>query len=180
VIHELTQSRSVSAQLKITPGESLVIRHSEPDLLEVEATYAPRGRRPPKHYHPDQDERFEVVAGRLRTRVADRLRDLGPGGTLEIPRCTEHQMWNPGEEPARVIWQTRPRLRTEEWFRRIDHQHRTGRVGRNGMPGPLAFAVLDEYGDVFRLGVPAQPVVRGALALLAGIGRARGAAPAPD
>jgi hypothetical protein len=84
-------------------------------------------------------------------------------------------MWNPGPEPARVLWQTRPAGRTEEWFAAIDRLHREGRVGGDGMPGPLAFSVLlTEYDDVFRLAVPAQPIVRGALAGLSVVGRARG------
>lgn len=84
-------------------------------------------------------------------------------------------MWNPGAEPVRAVWQTRPRGRTEEWFGAIDRLHREGRVGGNGMPGPLAFAVLlTEYDDVFRLAVPAQPLVRAALSGLAVVGRARG------
>ncbi len=48
-------------------------------------------------------------------------------------------------------------------------------MGGNGLPGPLAFgALLTEYGDVFRLAVGPDPVVRGALAVLGAVGRARG------
>jgi hypothetical protein len=46
------------------------------------------------------------------------------------------------------------------------------------MPGPLAFgAMLTEYSDVFRLAVGPDPVVRGALAVLGAVGRARGYRP---
>ena len=84
-------------------------------------------------------------------------------------------MWNAGDEPARMLWQTRPAGRTEEWFRSIDALHREGRVGSNGMPGPLAFGVLlTEYRDVFRLAVGPEPVVRAGLAMLAVLGRLRG------
>lgn len=161
--------------LKITPTESVKVRRSDSEVLEVEGTWGPNGDPPPKHYHPDQDERFEVLEGTLRTRVDGVERDLAPGDTLEIPRTAVHQMWNPGGEPVRAVWQTRPRGRTEKWFGAIDRLHREGRVGANGMPGPLAFAVLlSEYDDVFRLAVPAQPLVRAALSGLAVVGRARG------
>ena len=46
------------------------------------------------------------------------------------------------------------------------------------MPGPLAFAaLLTEYDDVFRLAAGPEPVVRGALAALAPLGRMRGYGP---
>ena len=55
--------------LKLTPHETLTIRRSEPDLLEVEAVYGPGGSPPPAHLHPSQHERFEVLAGQIRARV---------------------------------------------------------------------------------------------------------------
>jgi mannose-6-phosphate isomerase-like protein (cupin superfamily) len=164
--------------LSLTPTESVEVRSSTPEALEVEATYGEASRPPPKHLHPDQDERFEVLAGSLRAVVGDEERTLGPGETLDIPRGTPHQMWNAGAGQARVAWQTRPRLRTEEWFTALDTLQRQGRVRHDGMPGPLAFgALLTEYRDVFRLAVGPEPVVRGALALLGAAGRVRGYRP---
>ena len=161
--------------LQITPSESVEVRSSDSELLEVEATWGPGGSPPPRHYHPSQDERFEVLEGTLRSRVDGDERDLRAGDELEIPHGAVHQMWNPGSEPARAVWQTRPGGRTERWFRAIDRLHREGRVGGDGMPGTLAFSVLlTEYDDVFRLGVPAEPLVRRALTGLAVFGRARG------
>jgi mannose-6-phosphate isomerase-like protein (cupin superfamily) len=165
-------------QLKLTPSESLTVLSSTPEALEVEATYGPHGSPPPKHYHPDQDEHFEVRSGRIDVRVGDSERKLGPGETLEIPRGTPHQMWNSGAEEARVLWRTSPAGRTREWFEALDRVHRTGRVGKNGMPGPLAFAaLLTEYRDVIRLAAGPEPVVRGVLAALAPLGRRRGYLP---
>lgn len=171
----------MSRILKITPTESIAIRRSTPDLLEVEATYGPASSPPPKHLHPSQDERFEVLAGVVRARVGDHDRTLHPGETIEIPRGAIHQMWNPGVQPARVLWQTRPGGRTEQWFTAIGTLHREGRVGRNGMPSPLAFGVLlTEYRDVFRLAARPAPLVRGGLALLGLLGRARGYGATPS
>jgi mannose-6-phosphate isomerase-like protein (cupin superfamily) len=169
------EEAAVSRTLKITPTESVTIRESSPELLEVEATYGPSSRQPPKHYHPSQDEHFEVLSGTVTVRAGGRERTLAPRETIDIPRGTPHQMWNPGAEPARVVWQTRPGGRTEQWFAAIDSLHREGRVARNGMPGPLAFAaLLTEYDDVFRLAAGPEPLVRGGLAVLAPLGRMRG------
>ena len=55
--------------LKLTPTESVTIRSSTPEALEVEAEYGPDGSPPPKHWHPAQDERFRVLEGTLRARV---------------------------------------------------------------------------------------------------------------
>jgi mannose-6-phosphate isomerase-like protein (cupin superfamily) len=157
--------------LKLTKSESVTIRRSSAELLEVEAGYGPGGRPPPAHFHPSQDEHFEILEGTLQAKVAGEERELGPGDTLDIHRGTSHQMWNPGEQEARVIWQTRPALRTEDWFRSIDALQREGRTGR------LAFGVLlDEYDDVFRLAGPG-PRVKGAVAGLGAIGRLRGHKP---
>jgi mannose-6-phosphate isomerase-like protein (cupin superfamily) len=165
----------VSRTLKITPTESVTVRESTPELLELEATYRPASQAPPKHYHPSQDEHFEVLDGSVRVRAGDDERTLGAGEQIDIPRRTVHQMWNPGTGQARVVWQTRPRGRTEQWFEAIDALHREGKVGRNGMPGPLAFAaLLTEYSDVFRLAASPEPLVRGALTVLAPLGRMRG------
>jgi len=163
-----------SETLTITPHESVEIRSATPEAFEVEVTYGPGGSPPPKHWHPEQDEHFEVLSGAVRTRVEGEQRDLSAGETIEIPRRSVHQMWNPGEEPARLLWRTSPAGRTEQWFRAIDRLHREGRVGSNGMPGPLAFGVLlSEYRDVFRLAGP-DLMIRPAMALLGVAGRARG------
>jgi quercetin dioxygenase-like cupin family protein len=161
--------------LKITGTETVTVRESSPELLEVEGNWAPGAGEPPKHFHPDQDEHFEVLAGRLQANVDGQKRTLAAGDTLDIPRGAVHQMWDPDDEPARAIWQTRPRGRTEQWFEAIDALHRQGRVGRNGMPGPLAFGVLlTEYRDVFRLAAGPDAALRPLLALLGAIGRQRG------
>lgn len=160
--------------LKLTPTESVEIRSSTEAALEVEATYGTGSKPPPKHFHPGQDEHFEVLSGSIQVRVDGVERPLATGEEVDIPRGSVHQIWNPSSEPARVLWRTSPAGRTEQWFRAIDRLHREGRVGGDGMPGPLAFGVLlTEYRDVFRLGGP-DLLLRPALAGLALLGRARG------
>ena len=160
--------------LKLTPTESVTVVSSTPEALEVEVSYGHASKPPPPHLHPAQDERFEVIFGLLRVKAGDRDVALGPGETIEIPRGTRHQLWSANGE-TRARWQTSPGGRTLEWFEAIDGLHRLRRVGRNGMPGPLAFAtLLTKYDDVFRLAVGPDRLVRGALAPLAAIGRTRG------
>jgi len=165
----------VARELKLTPSESVEVKRSSAELLEVEATYGPGGKPAPPHFHPAQAERFEVLEGSVQSRVGGRERELLAGEVLEIPAGEPHQMWNSAGVPARVRWETKPGLRTEEWFSAIDRLHREGKVGRNGMPGPLAFGVLlSEFDDVFRLAVKPAFLVRPTLAVLGALGRARG------
>jgi mannose-6-phosphate isomerase-like protein (cupin superfamily) len=42
------------------------------------------------HHHEREDELFLVVAGRLRMRLRDGDRDVGPGEFIIVPRGTEH------------------------------------------------------------------------------------------
>jgi quercetin dioxygenase-like cupin family protein len=161
--------------LKLTSSESVTIRQNTPEVLEVEAVYAPHGIPPPKHLHPLQDERFEVLEGEVMVKTPGLERKLMVGEAIDIPRRTPHRMWNAANTPARVRWETRPPGRTQEWFEAIDALHRGGRVGRDGMPGPLAFgAMLSRYRDVFRLASVPDALTRPVLAVLGIIGRARG------
>ncbi len=164
----------MTERLNLTPSESVTIRSSSPELLEVEAEYGPDGDPPPKHWHPAQDEQFRVLEGQLRARVDGVEHELAAGDEIEIPREAVHQMWNPGSSRTRALWRTRPAGRTEQWFRELGGLQASGRVGRNGMPSPLAFGVLlTEYRDVIRLAGP-DPLLRGTFAALAIAGRARG------
>ena len=153
------------ATLQLTPSESIVIRSRSSDALVVEGTWNPGGSAPPKHFHPAQDERFEITGGALRARVDGREHTLTAGQTLEIPRGAVHQMWNEGSEPAHALWVTSPPGRTVQWFETL---------ARAGKPGPLDYGVyLTEYSDVFRLAGP-QLLLLGALRALAAAGRLAG------
>ncbi len=59
-------------------------------------------------------------------------------------------MWNPGADPARVLWRTTPAGRTLEWFQVLDELQREGRVVRDGVEVP-GEDLLAEYSDVFQL-----------------------------
>ncbi len=162
--------------MRITPTESIAIRSSDREALVVEATYFP-GKPPPKHFHPEQDEHFEILEGEVRVNLAGETHTYTTGDAFDVPRGVVHTFWNPGDRPARVTWTTSPGGRTEAWFRAINRLQEEGRVGKDGMPSPLAFGVLlTEYRDTFRLAGP-DWLLRPALAALATVGRRRGYRP---
>ena len=159
----------------LTPDESLALRRHDADAVEVEVTYQPGAKPPPKHLHPAQSERFEVLAGRVTAPVDGAERTLRTGDTLEIGVGAVHQMWNSGPDAARAIWETRPAGRTLEWFGQLDRLQREGKVGKNHMPGPLVMgALLTEYRDVLQVAVGPRTLVRGVMAVLGFIGRRTG------
>ena len=130
--------------LDLSPNSSVTVRSSTPEALEVEASYAPHGSAPPAHFHPHQDEHFEVLAGSMTTLVDGRERVLETGDTIDIPAGTVHQMWNAGEVPARMTWRTTPGGRTLEWFQALDAFTRDGDGAKLGV-------AVHEYRDVFKL-----------------------------
>ena len=110
----------MTSTFHLTPSETVTVRAHTSEALEVEGVWGPKGSPPPRHFHPAQDERFEVLAGTLQARVDGTEHALVAGDVLEIPRGAVHQLWNSGDEPARALWRTSPAGRTAEWFAAID------------------------------------------------------------
>jgi mannose-6-phosphate isomerase-like protein (cupin superfamily) len=98
-------------------GERIVIRTSGAEtggtLLVWDLELAPGGRVPSSHSHPEQEERFSVVSGQMRFRVAGRRLTAGPGETVTVSPGTVHHFANPGSVPAHVHVETRPALDME-------------------------------------------------------------------
>src|SRR5437763_16493922 len=86
------------------------------DLLEMEASYSGEGGLPRNHFHPRQDEHFEVLEGAVRAVVDGEERRYVAGEAFDIAAPVPHQM--AGDGPARVHWEVRPALRTAEFFER--------------------------------------------------------------
>jgi mannose-6-phosphate isomerase-like protein (cupin superfamily) len=147
------------------------------ELLEVEATYDPGSVEPLEHFHPHQDERFAIVAGTMRARIGDVERELRPGERLEIPRGTRHAMWNGAADQARVRWQTRPAMRTEEFFETAFRLAEQGKIGEKGPRNPLLGAsLMHRFRDEFRLASPPGPLQAVVLPPLAALARLLGQA----
>lgn len=162
----------MSEPLQLTESEAITVVESTPESLLVDATYGPGGSPPPKHFHPAQDEVFQMLEGSLRFRLGSIERDLEPGEEIEIPAGVAHQVFNPHDETARVRWRTSPAGRTEQWFRAVDALNRQAGGKR---PSVLAFAaLLSEYRDSFRLAIGPDPLVGPVIAALGAIARATG------
>jgi mannose-6-phosphate isomerase-like protein (cupin superfamily) len=138
-------------ELKLGPTARIRIVRSDPEALEVEATYAASSAPPPNHLHPAQDEHFEILEGAMQVSIDGAPeRTLAAGETLDVPRATAHVMWNAQETETRTRWITRPAGRTEEWFRTLDSFQRRLEAGEEIAPDEYARA-LEEFADVFRI-----------------------------
>lgn len=123
------------------------------ELHEQRVEYLPGSPFPPEHLHPDQDEHFEVEAGQMVFVIDGEEHLVGAGEVVDIPRGTAHRARNgSASRPAVVLWQTRPALRTGEFF---SVAARLG-PGRSVLDGAL---LAHEYRDVFRLCGPAGRLV---------------------
>jgi quercetin dioxygenase-like cupin family protein len=155
----------------LTSHEHVTVIARSPEAIEVTVTYAASGAPPPKHLHPAQDERFEVLDGQLTVRLgSDAPRQLAAGDTFEIPRGTVHRMWNPTSEPARARWTTSPAGRTDEWLALLDALSAAGKaLDLRTLARPLV-----DYRDTFRLAVAPDWLLAPALRVAAAVlGRAR-------
>src|SRR6476620_608967 len=103
--------------LRIGPHQTLEIRESTPEVLDMLARWEPGGSPPIAHLHPGQDEHFEVLEGTLTVTVDGERREVAAGETLDVPRGAVHAMWNEWDAPVSASWRVTPALRTEEMFR---------------------------------------------------------------
>lgn len=127
--------------IHLGPHQDLRVVSSDPARLVLDARWR-QGQPPPAHFHPTQDEHFEVFEGELTVIVGgEPPRLLRAGDTLAIPPGTVHQMWNalPGE--AHAAWEICPAQRTEEMFRAL----------AAGVGPQDAGRLLEEFSAEFRL-----------------------------
>lgn len=113
------------------PGERMEIlppRDDSRDLLALDVVRDPYDdpgfelRARDGHIHPHQDERFEVLSGKARFLIGDRIVDLGPGGTGVVPRGTLHNWMAMDGKPVRVTAYFEPALDIDAWFVNF-HKH---------------------------------------------------------
>ena len=117
---------------------------SDGELHQMRVTYQPHSDPPPSHIHPAQDETFEILDGEVEFTLDGVVSVHAAPATVEVPRGTVHELRNASDEPATVLWSTRPALRTGEFFIAMHDAAAAGDIDR-------LVAVIGEYDDVFCL-----------------------------
>ena len=144
-------------------------------LLEMEVTYRPNGSPPPEHYHPYQEEQFEVLAGIFKTRIDGIEQTFHVGDKFVIPPGARHCMHNISHETGRLNWQTQPALDTEIFFETVWGLAKDGKTNATGVPNLWQMAVIGRaYAREFRLVSPPYSLLMVLFALLTPIAKALG------
>ena len=107
---------------------------------------------PIPHFHPSQREHFEILEGTMHARIDGAERELRAGDELEVEAGAVHAMWNEGPEPARTRWQTRPALRTEEFFEQTAAVFREAQEQGRDPDGEKLAEIVQAFSDEFRVG----------------------------
>lgn len=130
-------------------------------LLEMETRYMPFSEEPPVHYHPYQEEHFQVLAGELTVRLNGEVKIYRQGAIIHIKREEPHSIWNSGFKETVVSWKVTPSLNTENFLRTITWLANVGATNKSGVPKlPNAIFLLMKYRNVFRLERPTLLVIR--------------------
>ncbi len=148
-----------------TPGSRVWVVRSDEDVYEQRVEHAAGSPFPPMHFHPAQDEYFEVENGAMVFVIDGIERTVAAGRSIEIGAGTPHKARNAStHEPALVRWVTTPALRSAEFFAAAAKLDPTA-----GLLDRAVFA--HEYRDVFRATGPLGRIIPLVAALARLLGR---------
>jgi hypothetical protein len=130
---------------------------------------------PSSHAHPEQEEIFTVLAGRMRFRVGWRRLTVTAGQTVRVPPGTVHHFANASRFPARVAVQSRPALDMEDLLRTAAALAQEQDAARRALPRmvELALFMTDFEREVRAPFLPAA-LVRHVTRRASGLARRRG------
>jgi quercetin dioxygenase-like cupin family protein len=119
-------------------GQNLTFRRAAAEtggeLLEVESSWSGPGPEPPEHYHPHQEERFEVLEGELSFLSGRKWQSATAGEKVVVPAGTRHAYRNSGTELAHGVCRASPPQSLEEFLTEAAAMAREGKLTRQGLP----------------------------------------------
>lgn len=150
-------SKGQSIENRIT-GEKITwletAKESQGKLLRLDFSVRPKGALPVRHFHPRQDETFEMKRGTLKVEVNGQIRHLQPGERITIPQGAPHQWWNEGDEEANLLVTFAPALNIETFLEQFFGLCNNGKSSADGTPSFLQLmAMVNEY-DLYVAGPP--------------------------
>jgi quercetin dioxygenase-like cupin family protein len=145
------------------------------ELLEFELELSADGRVPGAHVHPEQEERFHVLEGKMKFRLGMRTIVAEAGESVVVPAGRVHKFKNAGDGPTRARVQVEPALDMEDLLYTTAELAHEGNVMSSGMPKPLHLALfVKRFRREVRAPFPPAAMVHAALAPLAALARRRG------
>lgn len=163
-----------TGQILVNPvsGETVTFTAISEERLELELELTPDGSVPGLHVHPEQEERFEVLAGEMVFKLGFRKLVARAGDVVTVPAGRAHKFSNGGDGTTRARVTVTPALDMAELLETTCELARQGRVMRSGMPKPLALAQFTRrFQREVRAPFPPAWVQRATLAPLAALAR---------
>jgi quercetin dioxygenase-like cupin family protein len=120
--------------------------------LKVETLAEPGGGVLVEHYHPQTEERFEVVAGEFTFTVNGEERRVGTGERIVAEPGVRHTFQNTGQTPGHVVTEAEPALGLQGFLEETAALARAGKYNRRGLPTSVGAAleaaeVIERYRD---------------------------------
>lgn len=127
------------------------------------------------HFHPRQEERFEVEAGVMGYRSGDHRGELRAGESATVPAGVVHDWWNAGDDDLWARVTVTPPGRFAAMIGAVWGLAVVGRTNRKGMPGLVDAALLAEaFGDEIVFERPPRAVQQALAVTVGPIARRRG------
>jgi mannose-6-phosphate isomerase-like protein (cupin superfamily) len=148
----------------------------ESTRMEIRVQPGPADWVGPLHFHPSQEEHFEVVAGEPEFLVAGETKRAAAGEAVTVPVRVPHIFRNAGSDELVMVSEYRPGLRSVEiFFATFFGLAQDGKTGRDGRPPLLASAqALWATRDYFVVTSPPPAFQRVLFPALAAVARVRG------
>jgi quercetin dioxygenase-like cupin family protein len=149
----------------------------EGDILHAEV-FADPGGNVPSHFHPLQEERFEVLTGHVRFDIGRQRIEGGPGTTVTAPAGAKHAFRNIGDVEAHLRVEVEPARDLQGFLEEAAELARARSYTRRGVPtSPSAVVRLADlmvrYQDTTVMAFPPRIIQHLALAPLARLGSKR-------
>lgn len=136
----------------------------EGEVLHADV-FADPGGDVPSHYHPSQEERFEVLAGHVRFKVDGERIEGGPGTRVIAPAGAKHAFRNIGSDEAHLRVEVEPALQLQSFLEEAAALARARRYTRHGLPRrpgavPELADLMVRYADTTVMAFPPAVIQR--------------------
>jgi quercetin dioxygenase-like cupin family protein len=169
VIHNPVTGETIRV---VTPSS-----HSNGRRFVFECRVAPGHSPLPAHVHDRQEERFEMISGKLGVLVGNEVHTLYPGDRAVLPAGVKHQWWNPTKGDVVFRVEVTPAGDLEAVIEALAAMAQTGKLNSKAMPkNPFDLANVGRLSETY---LPFLPIAlqKRMLAVGSAVGRLFGASP---